>query len=248
MIDVVAPVILVGLVGLCLGSFATTAALRLCRFDQVILGRSRCDHCDVTLDYGQTVPVISYLSLKGVCRSCGGGIDRTHLVGEILGATLAIAAYLVVPALHSVLACGLGLVLLASSVVDAKTQRLPDRLTVAVALLALGLDAATSITQLIAGLVAAIMVFVVFEAVRRGFLRFRGRPGLGFGDVKLAAALALWLGLATPWAMLLAASLGLVAILILRPAGGRLAFGPSLAAAGWIVGLIREAHVWPSLI
>jgi leader peptidase (prepilin peptidase)/N-methyltransferase len=169
-------------------------------------------------------------------------------MGEIRGAALATIAYLAEPPLQAVLVCAIGLVLLASSVVDAKTQRLPDRLTVAVAALALGLDAVSSITQLVAGLIAAALVFVAFEAVRRGFLRLRGRPGLGFGDVKLATALALWLGLAIPWAMLLAASLGLVTILMLRPSNGRLAFGPSLAAAGWVVGLMREAHLWPSLI
>jgi len=248
MIEMVAPVVLVGLIGLCLGSFATTAALRLCRFDQVVLGRSHCDHCAVTLSYSQTVPVLSYLRQVGACGACGGAIDPLHPVGEVLGATVVVAAYLTAPAPRAVLISGLGLVLLASSVVDAKTRRLPDRLTLVVAILALALDAITSLTALAGGLIAAVLVFVIFEAVRRGYLRLRGRPGMGFGDVKLAAALALWLGLATPWAIMLAAGLGLIAMIILRPADGRLAFGPSLAAAGWLVGLMGEAHRWPALI
>jgi leader peptidase (prepilin peptidase)/N-methyltransferase len=83
--------------------------------------------------------------------------------------------------------------------------------------------------------------------VRRGFQRFRGQAGLGFGDVKLITALAFWLGLATPWAVVAAAGIGL-AFAVLRGAGRRnerFAFGPMIAAAAWIVGMTREAGLWP---
>jgi leader peptidase (prepilin peptidase)/N-methyltransferase len=150
--------------------------------------------------------------------------------------------------IHAVLIAAIGLVLLASSVVDVRSLRLPDRLTAAVSIMAVVLDSVTSLSALGEGIVAAALTFGLFETVRRGFLHLRRRPGLGFGDVKLAAALALWLGVATPWAVLAAAVGALLAMFILRPKDGRLAFGPALAAGGWLVGLAREAHVWPSLI
>jgi leader peptidase (prepilin peptidase)/N-methyltransferase len=72
----------------------------------------------------------------------------------------------------------------------------------------------------------------------------RGDPGLGFGDVKLIGALALWLGDLTPWMVVGAAILGLVASALLKPSGGRLAFGPAIAASAWTLGLVREANLW----
>jgi leader peptidase (prepilin peptidase)/N-methyltransferase len=79
--------------------------------------------------------------------------------------------------------------------------------------------------------------------------RLDGEPGLGLGDAKLVAALALWLGSATAYMILLATLLGLT-VAVLGRAGPRqpLAFGPMIAAAGWAVGVAKEsgAFAWMS--
>ena len=141
----------------------------------------------------------------------------------------------------------LGLILLASAVVDAKTQRLPNALTLIATALCAALAATDSRARLVEGLIAASLAFIVLEAVRRGHLHFRGRSGLGFGDVKLMTVLGLWLGVKTPWVIALAASLGLIAMALVRPVNGRLAFGPALALAGWTLGVVREMQLWPGL-
>ncbi|HUO23356.1 MAG TPA: A24 family peptidase [Caulobacteraceae bacterium] len=236
-----------GLSGPCLGSFAATAALRRADGGQAIVGRSRCDSCGVGLRYADTVPVISYLRLRGACGACGARIDARHVAGEIAGGVIVLSAFAVAASpTRAVLLSALGLTLLASAVHDLKTKRLPDAFTLALAVLGAGLAVLRSAQDLWEGMIAGAVAFVGLEVLRRAFIRFRGKPGLGFGDVKLLAALALWLGLLTPWAMAAASLGGLIAALIRPQADGRLAFGPWIAAAAWCVGLSREGGLWPS--
>lgn len=234
-------------IGACLGSFASTAALRHLRHEQAISGRSRCDGCAVQLSFVQTFPVIAFARQGGRCQSCDGRIDRIHLVGELSGAVVLASATAFSPLSHVLPLTVLGLALLASSVVDAKTRRLPDVLTVIVAAMGVVLSALRSWDALMTGVIVALVAFALLEGVRRGFRSLTGRAGLGFGDVKLIAALALWLGLVTPWAVCLSALIGLGGAVLRRDADERLAFGPYIAVAAWIVGLGMEAGRWPLL-
>jgi leader peptidase (prepilin peptidase) / N-methyltransferase len=232
--------ILAGVVGACVGSYTATAALRQVRAQQSWRGRSSCDACGVRLSFARTAPVISFLQARGACADCGARIDPAHLAGELAGVGIAVSAVAAASMGRAIVLVVLGFALLAASLVDAKTRRLPDLLTAMVAASALVLRGLQGTDAVLEGVAAAIIAFVLLEALRRGFLALRGQPGLGLGDVKLLAALALWLGVATPWALVLAAVLGLV-IAVARPsADGRIAFGPCLAGAGWLVGLYLE--------
>jgi leader peptidase (prepilin peptidase)/N-methyltransferase len=234
-------------VGACLGSFAVTAAIRLTRGEPFLTGRSHCDDCDVALSFVETLPLVGYVRRVGLCGRCGAAIDPAHLFGEAAGAVIVGLALLLAPLSHAVPVAALGLVLMASAVVDAKTQRLPNVLTLAAGLIGLGLAAERSQAALWIGLCASAIAFAVLAALRWSYVTVRGRPGLGMGDVKLIAALAAWLGLLTPWAVALAAIAGLIFVLVRGRPHERVAFGPALAAAGWLVGLTMEAGLWPTL-
>jgi leader peptidase (prepilin peptidase)/N-methyltransferase len=235
------------LVGLCLGSFAATAAIRMTRDEQAVAGRSHCDACGAPLTFVQTLPVAAFVRLGGSCGACGQRIDPVHLIGELGGAATVVSALTVSPAPRAAILIGLGLTLLAASIVDTKTHKLPDLFTGVIAVLGFGAALQRSVEAAFAGLAAAIVSFVVLEGVRRGFLALRGTPGLGFGDVKLIAALALWLGLMTPWAVVVAAGLGLAWSRFVRGKEGRLAFGPFIAIGAFLVGLLQEVYRWPTL-
>lgn len=224
-----------GLVGACSGSFAATAAVRSLRGEQAMVGRSRCDGCGTALGFMATTPILSYAALGGVCRRCKGRIDPAHVTGEVVGGIVAATAFWIAPPLQAALISLMGLILLATSIIDQRTQRLPDPLTLAVALLSLGLAALKG--QVLIGIAAAAVTFILLEGLRRGFVLLRGHAGLGFGDVKLFSALALWLGLATPWVVAVAALAGLAIVILTRPDQGRIAFGPPIAAGAMSVGL-----------
>ena len=230
--------------GAVIGSFLVTAAVRAARSEQVMVGRSHCDACHVELGFLATVPLVSFALARGRCRICDAGIGAVHPVGELAGGSLVLAAVLIGDAIRSPLLISLGLVLIAAAAIDATTRRLPDALTAAAALICALLALATSEQSLLSGIVAAALTFVTLQGLRRLARRRHGEPGLGFGDVKLLTALALWLGALTPWVAAAAAGLGLCAMGMLRPADGRLAFGPAICIAALGLGFLREAHLW----
>jgi len=235
--------ILGGVLGAVGGSFSATYALRTLDGRQAVLGGSVCDGCSRPLGFEQTVPVLSYLVLGGRCQACGGAISKVHLLGEWAGMAAGAASLVLLPPIQGLLALTLTLVMLASAIIDHHSQRLPDRATLVIAGLAAVLGALAG--RLIAGLVAAVLVAALLLAVRALFQRRKGDPGLGLGDVKLLAALALWLGAATPWAVVIAAGIGLAVHRHQRPEDGRIAFGPAIGISAVVVGLAVDQTVFP---
>jgi leader peptidase (prepilin peptidase)/N-methyltransferase len=85
---------------------------------------------------------------------------------------------------------------------------------------------------------------VAFAGIGWLYRRMRGRHGLGLGDAKLLAAAGAWLGWAAlPSVVVIAAVLAL-ALALAQALGcaklaltGKLAFGPHLALAFWLVWL-----------
>jgi len=57
-----------------------------------VAGRSHCDACGRTLRWFELVPVLSFLALRGRCRTCGAGLTRVHLLREALGVALGAGA------------------------------------------------------------------------------------------------------------------------------------------------------------
>ncbi len=236
------------LLGAVVGSFAATAGLRWARGEQALTGRSRCDACAAPLGFGQTVPIVSYMRLGGACARCRTAISPSHLAGEVAGAGLALASVAVLPIGPAMLVAGLGLVLVSAAAADLACRRLPDLAGLITAILGGVLAWQRGSAALLAGLVAAALAGGGLLLLRRSFAARRGDPGLGLGDVKLAAALALWLGAATPWAIAAAGLLGLVQVRFAKSADGKIAFGPALAVGGWTVGLALQAGLFGDLI
>jgi len=234
-------------IGLCVGSFTTTAAMRAARGEPFLGGRSHCDHCGADVSLASATPLVGYALHRGCCASCGGRIDPIHVGGEVVGALALAAPLLLVGGVRGGLIALLASLGLASSVYDLKTQRLPDELTAGIAVCAGLLSAMRGVASVLSGLGAALAVLLILAAVRSAYWRLRNREGLGFGDVKLLAALALWLGLATPWALAGAATLAIVASVLLPASRERLAFGPYLVAASVTAGLVMEMASWPHL-
>lgn len=232
-------------VGAVAGSFAATAALRSVRSEGALRGRSHCDACRVPLGFAQTAPILSYLLLGGVSACCRRRIDPVHLIGEAAGALAFLAAFALFPPAPACIAGALALVLVAASVIDLKTWRLPDRLNAAAAVLAGALAVQLQgWAGLLLGLACAAAAYLVLQLVRAIFFTARRRHGLGGGDVKLLAAMALCVGPGIAPSLAAAAMLGLAAFLIVRPADGRIAFGPALAASSFAVLLGQGGRLW----
>lgn len=245
MIDLIASAATAACTGAVLASFATTAAIRSASDQSAWRGRSRCDGCRAPLGWSATIPIFAYAALRGRCRSCRGRIDPAHLLGELAGAMGGVLVLQIASSPRAAVVAALGLTLLALAAFDARTLRIPDRFSLLVAVLAVVLAAMSGLEALVVGLASGALAFGALAMVRVLSRTSDGDYGLGLGDAKLVGALAIWLGTQTPLAVGVASLLGLAFSTWRRPAGGRFAFGPMIAAAGWLVGVAGEVG-WPS--
>ncbi|MEI9886373.1 MAG: A24 family peptidase [Rhizomicrobium sp.] len=227
-----------------IGSFLGVVAIRLTQGRTVLFGRSACDSCGAVLAPRDLVPLASFALLRGRCRRCGAGIDPLHVAMELGAAAVAVWAAVVTSGWILVASCALGWTLLTLAAIDWRSGLLPDVLTLPLAALGLGVAFALDRTALPDHVLGAVAGFAVFWALAEIYRRLRGRDGLGLGDAKLLGAAGAWLSWsALPTVVLFAAFLGLALVLARRARGqvltatDRLAFGPALAAATWLVWL-----------
>src|SRR5919202_3898344 len=76
--------------GAILGSFVTVVAHRVPRGEGIVTGRSRCPSCGAQIAAYDNVPIVSWLVLRGRCRSCGTRISWRYPLTEAgLGALFA---------------------------------------------------------------------------------------------------------------------------------------------------------------
>ena len=230
------------------GSFLGTLVLRWPEGKGMMRGRSACDGCGRVLGVIDLVPIASGLLLRGRCRTCGAAIDPLH--GRMEAGCAIIGA----------LACGfapgiagggwalLGWILLTLAVLDWRHFWLPDALTLPLAFLGLTLGLWVTDAMLTDRLMGAAAGYIALLAVAIGYRATRGREGLGLGDAKLMSALGGWFGWqALPFILLMAASLGLIAVLASIATGRsvdrttRVPLGTCLAIAalpGWWISVL----------
>jgi leader peptidase (prepilin peptidase) / N-methyltransferase len=183
------------------------------------------------------IPVVSWLLLRGRCRSCQATISRRYPPVEALTAGLCVGAVLAHRSAAGVaLSVGLILVLVPAALIDLEHRIIPNRLTAAGAVLALaigvGLDPGGEPERVIAAACAGGLLLIAA-------LAYPG--GMGMGDVKLAAVMGLFLGRAVGAAVLVALLAGVcVGALIIARKGARegrktaVPFGPFLALGGLV--------------
>jgi leader peptidase (prepilin peptidase)/N-methyltransferase len=245
--------------GLAFGSFLTVVISRIPAGESVVRPRSRCPRCGAEIRARDNVPVVSYLLLRGRCRSCGERISPAYPLIEGATALLFASAGLVVhPLERAILAAPFLGILLAVGVIDARHRIVPNRIVYP----ALALYAATILVLDLAGLeVDAIrsLLGLLFYAVPLFLVALAVPRGMGMGDVKLAGLIGLVLGSFGLAYVGVAAALGVIgggvgAILAILILGyGRrqhIPFGPFLAGGAAVATLAAPqiARTYLSLV
>ena len=135
-------------------------------------------------------------------------------------------------------------VLIALTFIDFDTQLLPDRYTLPLAALGLGVNSYALYTSPSSAIWGYIIGFLCLWVVYYVFKIITGKEGMGYGDFKLLAALGAWMGpLLLPLIVLLSSLVGAIIGIILlkvRKENQPFAFGPYIAIAGWIAFLWGE--------
>ncbi len=235
-----AALVLALLGGLISGSFVTVVAHRVPRGESVVGPRSRCPGCGDQIAAYDNVPVFSWALLRGRARCCDEAISARYPLTELgLGALYALTVA-VLWGDPTELALGLVFVtmLVAVTLTDLEQRIIPNKVLLAASVLAVAIAAVGDPASLpVRALAAAGAGGALFLAA----LAYPG--GMGLGDVKLAAAMGLFLGRNTIPALfvaLLAGSLAGLWIVARHGAGARkraIPFGPFLAFGG-VVGLL----------
>jgi leader peptidase (prepilin peptidase)/N-methyltransferase len=228
------------------GSFLNVVVYRLPRGQSLVHPRSRCPHCGAGISWYDNVPVLSWLMLRGRCRSCRGPISARYPLVEAATALLAGALALRWSgATVWIAAAGLASgALLAVALIDWDTFLIPDELSLGLA--AAGVLAAAW-NPYFAGGDWRIAVWWSLRGALGGFALGLGlaaggeaafkKDALGGGDVKLLAGVGAWAGIVGAFDCLLIGSLlgSIYAVRLLLSGRARrsdpIPFGPFLAAA-----------------
>ena len=218
------------------------------RFNLVV-PRSACPACKAPITALQNIPILSYAFLRGRCANCGVHISvRYPIVEAVTGILCAAVAWKLGFGWPAAAGLVLTCFLVALAFIDIDHQLLPDSLTLPLLWLGLLLSlfapfpgTAPIPVDMRSSLIGAIAGYLSLWSVYHLFRLLTAKEGMGYGDFKLLAALGAWLG----WKMLLptvliAAAVGAVTGIALLAARGQnrstpIAFGPFLAAAGWLM-------------
>lgn len=247
------------LLGLVVGSFLNVCIHRWPRAESVVAPRSRCYTCGRQIAWHDNIPALSYILLRGRCRSCGTAISPRYLLAELATASLfALIAVEFGTGLAALKAALFAAMLTILFFTDLERFVLPDQVTLSgffagiafspfvplrpgvaqVGCDLLGLYPAPWAVSLLESLASALIWGGILYLTGEIFYRLRGVEGLGFGDVKLVAMLAAFQGSSETLLVLLAACLlatlcGTVAVLSGRKQwSSPLPLGSYLAFAG----------------
>lgn len=259
----------VAVFGLLIGSFLNVVVYRVPAGRSIVSPPSACGSCGTEIKPYDNIPVLSWLFLRGRCRSCRSGISaRYPLVEAATGLAFAFGAWwfwagpgaaqptgvpaTVAAVLVVVAFLYLAAVSIALALIDLDAHRLPDAIVLpsyAVGVVLLGAAALLNgepdvLVRSVVGAAGLFAVYLILAIVYPG--------GMGFGDVKLAGVLGLFLGflgwgalVVGAFAAFLLGGLFALALVIARRAGrgSGIPFGPWMLAGAWI-GVLAGNTVW----
>jgi leader peptidase (prepilin peptidase) / N-methyltransferase len=225
--------------GAVVGSFLNVVAHRVPRGESVVAPRSRCPQCQVGIATRDNIPVFSWVLLRGRCRSCGASISVLYPLVELLTAA-SFAAVTVVRGFDDDLVLQLPFVaaLIALAAIDLEHRLLPNAIVYPLAVYGLAATVLVAPHDLVENVIAGASAFSLLLVVVLAY-----PSGMGMGDVKLAGAMGIFLGVSVLPALLAAFLFGSLLGLALIVRDGAEArkhavpFGVFLALGG-IVGVL----------
>lgn len=253
-------VILAGM-GVIIGSFLNVVIYRVPNGLSIVRPGSACPKCHTPIAPRDNIPILSWLILRGRCRSCGAGISVRYPLVEAANGVLWLALGWwawddgsidpLLPLLLILASAGLAL-----AMIDVDHHRLPDAIV-------LPLYPVTVVGLVLAGVLSGewpwqsmLVGLGAWLVLIGGLWLFSGGRGMGFGDVKLAPVLGAtlgWVGVGAAVSGLLTAFVigGVVGIVLLvtQRAGRRshMPFGPYLLM-GALVGLFWGGALWDAYV
>lgn len=189
--------VMMGLVGLCIGSFLNVVIYRVPNKMSLATPPSHCPTCKYQLRWYDNIPVLSYLMLGGKCRSCKNHISFRYTAVELINCLLWICCVerfwqASVP-MAIIYALALS-TLICVYCIDLEHKIIPDRFHVIILCLAFASLFFDKDYDLVSHLLGGIIFFFAFYLIGLGFEKAMGREALGGGDIKLVGAVGFLIG------------------------------------------------------
>ena len=194
--------------GLSIGSFLNVIIFRLPRRQSIIYPPSCCPNCTHRLGFFDLIPILSFLCLKGRCRYCKVKIDlRYPLVEFITGLITVIAWFRFGCTISGAVFLGMSYILIPIAFINLELKIIPDWLSLP--LLVSGL-----IWRFWSGDFGIGLLGLLVGGGILGLIALIYPQGMGWGDVKLLAAIGVFLNWQKVcYILFLASLLGIIIIL-----------------------------------
>jgi leader peptidase (prepilin peptidase)/N-methyltransferase len=223
--------------GLVVGSFLNVCIARIPHDESVVLPASRCPACETPIAWHDNIPVLSYVVLRGRCRSCKARISPRYPFIEILTAVLAILLFEAgFPAQELVLYSALVAALVVVTFIDIDYRIIPDVITLPSILIAPAAAFIVGQITVVESLFGILVGGGVLWGIALLYQFIRKQEGMGLGDVKMLAMVGGFMGWeATLFTLVVGSLFGtIIGVVVMVSRRGRLdmeiPFGPFLAA------------------
>ncbi|WP_109429432.1 prepilin peptidase [Sulfoacidibacillus thermotolerans] len=234
-----------GIYGLVFGSFFGVVGMRVPKGESIVTPPSHCPACGRKLAAYELIPVISWLLLRGKCRTCHSSVSVLYPLVEIVT-----GVFFVLTWLHFrwtpefLIALFTTSILVIVSVSDFLTFRLPNQIVLPSISLLFVLRLFFHPLGMGSYLMGAFIGFLLIYSIA-----LISKGGMGFGDAKLFFLVGLYVGFAqTVFTLLLASVLGAGVGIVLRLIGklqkrAAIPFGPYIASAAIFIHLYGSSFI-----
>jgi len=183
------------------GSFANVVIGRLPEGRSVVRPPSACLQCKSTLAWYDNIPIISYLWLRGRCRSCGAAYGSRYVWVELIAATLCglvaffwwdadilqVTLPVSVFIIRLLIAASFVIVMIIIAYIDFDTMRIPNVITYPGIPISIAASQFLGQVSLKDSLIGAAVGYLLVRLIADGYRLLTGRFGMGYGDGKLLA-------------------------------------------------------------
>lgn len=181
--------------GACIGSFLNVCIYRIPARLSIVHPSSRCPGCEKAISWYDNIPIVSYLILRGKCRSCKTSISIRYPFIEFLGGVFAVSCvHAFGLSVYSLVSFFFIATLMVVTFIDFDHQIIPDCISLPgipiFFLAALTIPDPSWQARAIGILVGAGSLF----AMAWGHHALTGREGMGGGDIKLLAMIGAMIG------------------------------------------------------
>lgn len=179
--------ILFFVLGVIMGEFFVTVGIRLADEDVEFFSKNHCDKCFHNLTKFETIPIFSYIFLKGKCRYCHNKININNPLMELFtGILFAVSYYSFGISYNLLIALGIVSLLVIITVSDINYLIIPDEVLVFFSIYFMIVQyLGYGIVELAEHIGSGILLFSIMYLIMLFGNKVFKKESLGGGDIKL---------------------------------------------------------------